>query len=160
MKTIRLHGRRGEGLEAIVDDEDYPIVNSLKWFMANTGRPYAVIWRKRTNGVHKQKNVSMHRLILQPPDDMQVDHINCNVLDNRRANLRLATHSQNQYNRPARNASGRKGVTWHKGAQKWMAQIEKNNKPRYLGLFVDIEDAAAAYNAAAKELFGEFAHVS
>lgn len=160
MKKVPLYGKDGIGRFAVVDDEDYDKVKGFHWIIGNTGRPYAVLWRKKINNKWKQKNVSMHRYIFQVPNDKQVDHINCNVLDNRKKNLRIATHQQNQFNRPARGASGRKGVTWHKGANKWMAQIEKNGKPYYLGLFTDIEMAAQAYNQTAIELFGEFAHVS
>ncbi|RTL72360.1 MAG: HNH endonuclease [Hyphomicrobiales bacterium] len=77
----------------------------------------------------------------------QIDHINGQKDDNRFANLREASNSENQINKPiyATNKSGFKGVSWHRGAQKWQAFFG----PKYLGLFTDIEDAAAAYSAAA-----------
>lgn len=158
MKLIPLHGKRGFEKFAKVDDEDFSKVAAYKWFVGNHGRVYGVIERKRINGKSWQKNVLLHRFIMNVTDSRQIDHKNCDVLDNRKCNLRFATHAQNQYNRPARNKSGIKGVTWHKGANKWMAQIEYNGKPYYLGLFTDIQLAAQAYDTKAKELFGEFAH--
>lgn len=160
MKLIPLYGKRGVGNFAKVDDEDYERVSNYKWFVGNHGRVYAVLERKRINGKHWQKNVLLHRFVMDMQDATHIDHINCDVLDNRKSNLRFATLSQNQYNRPPRNKSGRKGVTWHKGAGKWMAQIEHLGKPYYLGLFTDLDEATEAYNTKAKELFGDFAYDS
>lgn len=88
-----------------------------------------------------------------------VDHINGDAADNRLFNLREATDCQNLQNRPKQrnNTSGFKGVTWHRGGQKWLAQIRADNSSRYLGLFDDPQKAHAAYCAAAAELHGEFA---
>lgn len=88
-----------------------------------------------------------------------VDHRNRNKLDCRQANLRVCTRSQNNGNkrRNLNNTSGIKGVHWHEGGQKWMAIIEFQGRRRYLGLFAQKEDAAAAYAKAAQELFGQFA---
>jgi len=92
-----------------------------------------------------------------PPHD--VDHINLDKTDNRIANLRLATRSQNKANtlRPFTNTSGVKGVSWHRQGRKWQARIKVNGKNKNLGLFTNIDAAAAAYRHAADEHFGEFA---
>lgn len=89
----------------------------------------------------------------------QVDHINGKRDDNRLANLRLATHKQNLRNQTTRRSSqsGFKGVTFHKGAGRWMARITVDGKMRYLGLFETAADAATAYRQAAVSMFGEFA---
>jgi hypothetical protein len=86
-----------------------------------------------------------------PPADLQIDHINGNPLDNRWRNLRLATNSQNQWNRDKQcnNTSGHKGV-WRKG-NRWAATIWVNNKKLSLGSFASAEEAGAAYRAAAAE---------
>ena len=92
----------------------------------------------------------------------QVDHINLDKLDNRWVNLREATNSQNQANIHAHitNTSGFKGVSWHRGVQKWRAQIERDGHSCYLGYFDTPEAAAAAYANAAQKHFGEFARVT
>lgn len=92
-----------------------------------------------------------------PPD--QVDHENLIPGDNRWANLRLATRSQNQANRgrPRNNTSGAKGVRWNRRAGKWQARIHVRCRERHLGVFDDIKAAAAAYRKAAAEAHGEFA---
>lgn len=89
-----------------------------------------------------------------------IDHINGVKADNRICNLRLATASQNEANKPmaARNTSGHKGVTWHR-CGKWQAQLQHNGKVHYLGLFDDVNDAAAAYANKAKEIHGAFANL-
>src|SRR3546814_3106867 len=98
----------------------------------------------------------MHRLIMNAPRGVEVDHINGNGLDNRRENLRLASTSQNQMNRKrTRSACGFKGVTFNKGCGKWQAQIKRAGKNIYLGLHETPERASAAYKGAAKILFGD-----
>lgn len=89
----------------------------------------------------------------------QIDHINGTKGDNRFANLREATHAENQRNAgPNRNnKSGRKGVSWNRQNRKWHAQIKRNGKTHHLGVFDNVEDAAEAYRSAALELHREFA---
>lgn len=90
---------------------------------------------------------------------MEVDHVNGNGLDNRKANLRIATSQQNKANRQVRHDSvtGLKGVTWNRAAQQWMARITVNRKCLYLGCFKNPMDAHRAYLVAAEKHFGEFA---
>lgn len=92
----------------------------------------------------------------------QIDHESTNRDDNRFSNLRVATHSDNAGNRGAQanNTSGFKGVTWHKGAGRWLAQIQRHGRHEYLGLFDTPEAAHAAYAKAARETFGEFARAA
>lgn len=94
-----------------------------------------------------------------PPHE--IDHINGVRSDNRLVNLRLATRSQNQRNIALRrdNKSGVKGVTWHKEAHKWQAQIQVKGRNMYLGRFERLEDAADAYKRAAINLHGDFANL-
>ena len=94
--------------------------------------------------------------------DRDIDHINGEKTDNRLCNLRLATRAENLLNTGPRvtSRSGRKGVHWTEKGGKWVAQIRSGGKTRTLGRFTEIEDAAAAYNKAAIELFGEFARIS
>ena len=102
----------------------------------------------------------MHREVANTPDGLVCDHINGDSLDNRKANLRSATHLQNCWNArksPQSAYSKYKGVTFDKMRQKWNAQICVNGKRIFLGTFKDETEAAKAYDSAAKRHFGEFA---
>jgi hypothetical protein len=99
---------------------------------------------------------------LEYGDGKSVDHINGNPLDNRRENLRICTQQENSWNQRKRrtNTCGFKGVYWDKGAKKYQAQICKDGKRKYLGLFDCPEKAHEAYCKAAQELHGEFSRVA
>lgn len=92
----------------------------------------------------------------------RIDHINLNRSDNRMANLRLCTHSQNLANTRARrtNSSGYKGVYFHTGAKRWQAKIKVNYRTKHLGFFDTREEAAEAYRKGAELYFGEFARAA
>jgi HNH endonuclease/AP2 domain len=94
-----------------------------------------------------------------PPDE--VDHIDTVRNNNCIANLRLATSHDNNGNQSLspRNTSGLKGVSWHKHAGKWIAQITIG-KPKTLGYFDNKQDAHAAYMTAAQAYFGKFARAA
>jgi len=87
-----------------------------------------------------------------------LDHINGITTDNRIENIRECTLSQNNFNSTISNAntSGVKGITWSKSCKKWQAQIKKNGKRIYLGVFSDIKDAEACVKKRRTELHGEF----
>ena len=119
--------------------------------------------RKDTGAIQVTK--SLHRLILGVEDSkIQVDHINNNPLDNRKENLRLASHSQNQRNKnkTRKNKTGYKGVEYVPKVNKsnpYKMKIQKNGKviQKY---FSTAEKAALAYDKAARELFGEYANLN
>jgi len=92
------------------------------------------------------------------PNEM-LDHINGDKADNRLCNLRECSRVQNGRNQKLShvNTSGFKGVCWHKASNKWMACIGINKKQKHLGLYYTAEDAAIAYDTAAREMYGEFA---
>lgn len=152
---------------------------AAKWFVDSIqGREYAArCWNGRMAGkpaltaldghgyrhgnIFNQRNKA-HRVAWaihtgKWPDN-EIDHINGNRQDNRICNLREATGSQNICNVPLRadNTSGLKGVSWHKGAGKWMAQIKFNGYYRYLGLFTDKESAHMAWSIAADKMHKEY----
>lgn len=106
----------------------------------------------------------MHRAILNVPDGLLVDHINHNGLDNRKANLRIATLQQNSWNaRPAiKNGKPKKykGVNWDKDKQKWQANIYIESKLKHLGSFDNEKEAAKVYDTAAKKYRGEYAFLN
>jgi hypothetical protein len=91
----------------------------------------------------------------------ETDHKSSDGLDNRRCSLREATHQQNSANSKHRlGASGYRGVSWHRLTNKWQAQISNSLGKKYLGTFLDKEEAARAYDTAAKERYGEFARLN
>lgn len=92
-----------------------------------------------------------------PPSD--IDHIDGDGYNNRIANLRLCTRSQNNANmrKPKHNTSGLKGAFWDKRAGRWLSKIVVQRKPHYLGYYDTAEAAHAAYCEAAKRLHGAFA---
>ena len=144
-----------KGKVALVDEEDFEHLEEFKWYATTKG--YAV------RDVHvegKKVTIRMHRVVMNSPDSLQVDHINNDKLDNRKSNLRLCNNTQNQANKPPtkQNTSGYRGVTFHKLTNKWQAQIIFKGKKKSLGLYHNIKKAAAAYDKRAKELFGEFAY--
>ena len=147
-----------QGKVALVDDGDYDLVSRFKWLAAKAPRTWYA--RRVDYGAGRKKNESMHRLILNAPPDKIVDHINGNGLDNRRENLRLATKIQNNCNTRLRrdNRSGYKGVK--RNALRWIARIRIDRKLIHLGSFATKEDAARAYDNAARQHFGEFAKLN
>ena len=146
MKEVRLI----QGQIALVDEEDYELVNPFRWHIFNVHRcSYAVT----NNGI------LMHRLILGVSKGKMVDHKDNNGLNNQKDNLRECTHSQNGANRnPSKKGTSKYlGVCWAKDRSKWMAQITHKQNRYKLGSFINEIDAAKAYNKKAIELHGEFA---
>ena len=148
------------GQVALVDDEDYDaLVAQGKWraMKRKSGCPYYAMNHvpKSEGGYFSQ---CMHRFIMATPKDLETDHINGDGLDNRRANLRNATHTQNGANRHKRStgtSSQYKGVSYRPA--RWEANINWQREHRYLGSFASEEEAARAYDEAAREVHGEFA---
>lgn len=139
---------------AIVDLDDYEKFGDLHWQENIYGRATRSF---RENG--RQHTKLMYRIIMQAPAHLDVDHINHNIRDNRKCNLRLATAAENSRNliKYPKYSSPYKGVCWHKNNKIWQATIKVNYKIKYLGSFRDPKDAAIAYNAAALKYHGEFA---
>lgn len=154
MKQINLT----KGKAALVDDKHFERVNAFKWHYSNSGYALRKIYKGTRNGKKLYENQAMHRLLVDIPDGMQIDHINGDKLDNRQANLRQCTNQQNGCNRgkTAKNTSGFKGVSPCEYGR-WQAGIRVNGKRLHLGHFLKKEDAAEAYKAAAIKLHGEFA---
>jgi hypothetical protein len=147
------------GKVALVDDEDFDYLNQWKWHCTAFG--YAARFDYSLGRKHPIL-ILMHRLINRTPAKMATDHINQNKLDNRRANLRICTDAENHRNSGMRkdNKSGYKGVYRARGWKKWQAYITLNKHRLHLGYFINVEDAARAYDQKAKELFGIFAKLN
>jgi hypothetical protein len=146
-----------KGYVTFIDAADYEMLSRWKWQAVEGPRTvYAQRHLWRASG---DATAFMHRTIMLPDPRQQIDHVNHNGLDNRRANLRVCTPSQNCASQRVSGlgTSPFKGVFWHKQTAKWAAFIKVDYQPRYLGLFTDDREAALAYDAAARDVFGEFA---
>jgi len=148
--------RKIDGRQAVAVDEcDAWLLDAHRWqaVYCKPGQCYYVM--ASMGG----KTIYLHRMIMDPPPGMTVDHINGDPLDNRRCNLRLATRSQNQMNRrtQSNNTSGFKGVSLFKRTGKYRAYIMVAGKETHLGYFATAEEASAAYQAALAMHHGDFA---
>jgi hypothetical protein len=144
---IVLYNKDGNEIaRTIIDLEYVDIVKEYKWYLAS-------------GYVNNNKVGDLHRLIMNPPEGMVVDHINRNPLDNRRDNLRICAQSDNCLNKSIQcnNTSGVPGVSWEKTRNKWAAYIRLNGKQIHLGRYNTIEEAAEARRSAEIEYFGEYA---
>lgn len=161
VKTIPLT----KGYSAIVDDDDYERLSQYKWTAVVTGQRLKRVYAYRRTDwdqTHRRwkKAVYMHREIMKVAARLQIDHVNHDSLDNRKANLRLATASENAaHNRRAAGIVGLRGVTPTQSGElaPYAAQIRIGNKHKHLGTFFDKTEAACAYDAAAIKAFGKFA---
>ena len=151
MKEIPLtHGQVAQ-----VSDEDYDELSKYRWiavWAAHAHTYYAV----HCSG---QNTIIMHRIILNAKPKQWVDHIDHNGLHNERTNIRFCTATENSRNcQKHRDGSSRfKGITRCKKTGKWVVRLWKDGIHYYFGYFVNEEDAARAYDTAAREHFGEFA---
>jgi hypothetical protein len=146
-----------QGRFAIVDAEDYEELSQHKWHVMKCRRSeYAA--RYSTS----RKHILMHRVLLNAPAGAVVDHRDVNGLNNRKSNLRLCTHQENNCNqRPRLGGTSRfKGVCRHKVIKKYVALIQKDGKRYSLGCYQDETEAAVVYDIKAMELFGEFAYLN
>jgi len=150
MRSLRV-----KNFEAIVDDDLYAALSRHEWFVSMKGdRPY----------IARDRNIYLHREVARmrglPVAGRMIDHVNGNTLDNQSVNLRSCSNAQNQHNQRLRarpKSSPYKGVSWHGPRHYWQAKIVKDGVTRWLGRFATPELAASAYDAAATQLYGEFA---
>ena len=149
-----------QGKVAIIDDKDLALVSQYEWFAHKNGKNF---YAETRLPISKGRILlKMHVLIMGKKIGFEIDHINHNGIDNRRENLRHATHSQNhQNNRPRIHCSSKyKGVYWHKRDKKWEVQIGLDGALFYLGRFASEQEAAILYNKSAVKMFGPFAFLN
>jgi hypothetical protein len=159
-----------QGKIAQVDDE-FEFLDQYKWYArkeryAKSNQYYAVraIY---LNGM--QSIIRMHRVVMEHElsrpllKTEQIDHINHDGLRNTLDNLRVVTHQQNIMNNRKQNTNATsqfKGVRWCEDIAKWRTRIQKDKKRIHVGYFITEEDAAHAYDTAAKLYFGKYAKLN
>mgnify|MGYP003304836051 CR=1 FL=1 len=141
--------------EFYFDIDDYEQIKEYCWFIDDRGYVLA-----NTFGEKKQKMIQMHRLLMNFPEGRDIDHINHNTKDNRRINLRVCSHSDNQKNikLSSKNTSGVTGVSWDKYRNSWKVQMQANNEPVKIGRFTNFDDAVKARKEAEEKYFGEYSY--
>lgn len=155
MKKIQLT----QGFVAVVDDSDYRHLVGFKWHaMVRQYKEKTWVYARRRSG---DRYVYMHRVILGLKNGEFGDHLDGDTLNNRRANLRKCSHSENMRNRTRHRRSA---IFKHKGTSRdgnrWRATIVVGGKRTRLGSFPSEHEAAIAYDAAAKRLHGNFARLN
>lgn len=154
MNTTEIRCRSGHVV--LVDSVDADgVLRGCSIHVTPTGGGYA---RSSVKVNGKWKSVLIHRLLMNANPTQFVDHINGNRLDNRRANLRMATMKQNSANSAPKGRIPYSGVSQRGG--KFSAIIYPDGDSIYLGVFHSADAAAAAYNAAARVIFSEFARLN
>jgi hypothetical protein len=144
----------GQGLIAIIDPEDLPRVDAFTWRIREDGYIQRT-WIENGRTHHEL----LHRFIMEALEHELVDHENGDRWDCRKENLRVATLSQNAANRPTTSLERVwKGIYPH--GNRWKARIKREGQNVYLGSFQTPQEAAYAYDAAARRLFGDFARLN
>lgn len=156
---IQLYNIRQEVIgEALIDVEDISRVSQYKWRLSKGGTERSKCANVLTGNGKETYTNSLHRHIMDCPDEMYVDHINGNRLDNRKVNLRICSNQENNFNTVKRsiNTSGYKGIWYDKTRDKWCSEIKVNGKKIFIGRYINIENAAFTRFYAESLLHKEF----
>lgn len=144
----------GNGLVAIIDAEDFDWVSRYSWHFKPHGGCVGYVRSTARVGSRTIHHV-LHRLVSRARPHETVDHINRNGLDNRKANLRFCNLSQNMVNRVFENKLGYRGI--RRSDNKFRAGIAYQGIQKYGPRRATPVEAAADYDALARDLHGEFA---
>ena len=146
--------------EVLIDDDDFERISRHCWTPIRARQNIGLVYFRRVK-VIDGKNVDfyLHRMIMDNPVDMVVDHVNRNTLDCRKSNLRIVGQSENCQNQKLKrnNTTGFKGVTFDKANGKFRAMIMKNRKNISIGRFDTVEEAHESYRKKAIEIYGDMA---
>lgn len=143
--AIILPRRSGERVEALIDTALLEKIKAVPgtWVLHPTRNTN---YAKLPTASSGRRPIFLHRIVMDAPDEMEVDHINGNGLDNRCANLRIVTHAENLQNIHPR-AVGKTGirhVRWNKQRQQYQARMMFYGREYHGGFFDDLESAAIA----------------
>jgi len=135
-----------------IDDQDYEFLSQWKWRIGAGGYAVRSGW---IDNEGKRKPIFMHRILAGTVGtDFLTDHINGDIFDNRKMNLRACTHSQNNLNRRKfKGTSKFKGVYWKKESRGWISCLTIKGKLKNLGTFDNEEDAAKCYDYHARRFY-------
>lgn len=138
------------GIIFYIDKADEMLVRQYKWSCCTDAHGNV--------SIVNSKGRTVHDLILITPKGMEADHIDLDRLNNRRSNLRIVTHQQNQCNQPLQknNTSGVTGVSFYPPRQKFRARIKVCQHDIHLGYYRSFEEAVQARNVGMEFMFGEY----
>lgn len=157
MKRIKL----SKGKFALVDDADYEYLSQYKWYYLErksrtTGKVLSCYARTSIKAGSKHASTSMHRLLMNPPKGMVVDHRDHDGLNNQRYNLRVCTYSQNAQNTKPYGSSKYSGVYLCKLYNKWYLKLTIDGTRRGFGRFDTELEAGIISNLMIRKYFKEY----
>lgn len=147
-----VYGRLMDGTVFMIDSDALNKIKNIKFYLGakqkGCGQKYIIDSRGRY----------LHDYIFPHKNGYEIDHINLNTYDNRKANIRYCTHQQNQINQPLQknNTSGVSGVSWYPPRRKFRARIKVSQQDIHLGYYKTLEEAVQARNVGMEYMFGEY----
>lgn len=137
------------GVTCLIDDEDWDRIKAYKW-CRHAKKKYA-------GARVEDRMVLMHRMIMNAPKGVAVDHINHDTFDNRKMNLRICTQAENMWNAKHRGSNTKiRGIHFRKKVGNYQVDITSNGKRLYLGVYSNLEDAITVRKEAEIKYHGEY----
>lgn len=149
------YGWLSDGTRFLFDAEDFEKIRDINWYRNLNNGDTRRLYITTRSGVY------LHRYIIPDvPSGYEVDHISLDTLDNRKCNLRVCTHQQNQCNQPPQvnNRSGVSGVSFYPPRGKYRARIKSSQHDIHLGYYLTYEEVVQARNVGMECMFGEYGH--